>query len=104
MQQMTVNAMTQLLRLSSDTANPNMRDIFFPMNGLSCAGSDLNSFDFKVDVDGTCWQNVHPDHLNVYSFNYWVGQHPGGPDKITQWANIQDTFTLVFPGWHTMDR
>ena len=55
-----------LLKNSRDTDNPNMRDIFFPFAGTVCDNDDVESFDFKVQADGQCWENVHPDHLQVY--------------------------------------
>ena len=43
-----------------------MRDIFFPFAGTTCDSGDVDSFDFKVQVGAQCWENVHPDHLQVY--------------------------------------
>jgi len=100
----TQNAFVTLLRFSSDQMNPFLRDIFFFASGTTCNPLDVNTFDFKVNVDGQCWQNVHPDYLNVYVFNYWVDKHPGGPDKIKQFADVNQTFYLTFPSWHSMDR
>lgn len=100
----TQSVFENLIQTSTDTTNQYMRDIFFPATGSACSSSDMNSFDFKVQVADTCWENVHPDHLQVFVFNYWVGKHPGGPDKIVQFADVQKSWFLTFPGWHDMGR
>jgi hypothetical protein len=100
----TYAAFQMLLMTSKDSSNPHMRDIFFPVSGSACSPSDVNSFDFKVEVDSKCWENTHPDNLQVYVFNHWVERHPGGADKITKFADVQKTWFLTFPGWHGMGR
>jgi hypothetical protein len=64
-----------LLHFSPDTTNPQMRDIFFPVTGAACDSGDVNSFDFKIQVDTQCWENVHPDHLQVYG-KPWCARCP----------------------------
>lgn len=91
----------ELLRASTDTRNPFLRDITFPLTGSSCNTNDRDSFDFTVNIDGECWLNVHKSHLQVYDFTPWVGEHPGGEESITQFAGGA---YLTFPDWHGMDR
>ena len=31
----------------------------------------------SVDVDGECWEHVHPQTLDVLDFTYWTSAHPG---------------------------
>ena len=90
-----------LLRASTDNQNAFVRDITFPLRGVSCNAGDRDKFDFKVDVGGECWLNVHQSHLQVFDFTAWVGEHPGGANPITQFSGGP---FLKFPSWHGMDR
>ena len=66
------------------------------VDGVSAIGA-------MVSVAGTCWTHVHPHTLNVYDASAWEGNHPGGGDKITQFAQGGGA-ALHFPGWHGMER
>lgn len=97
----------RLLLTSSSDDNFYLRDIFFPSNSagrVTCAPDDINKFDFKILINGTCFENVHPDHLQVFEFNPWLTAHPGGPLPIRSFADIHNTWVLTFPGWHEMWR
>jgi hypothetical protein len=100
----------QLLSSTNDVSNNKIRDIFFPSTGLSCHpndvdGNDPNSFLFKINVNGQCFENTHPDNYQVYDYTPWVSLHPGGADKIRAFADVKNTFVLTFPGvQHSMKR
>ena len=102
----TSTVFANLITAQSLDPNSLLRDVTFPATGVSCDSLDMNRFDFAVLVDGQCWLNVHQDHLQVYDFTPFVDQHPGGPDKIKQFANTSrtDKFVLTFPSWHGMER
>lgn len=101
----TVTAFQKLLS-ESDDVNPYLRDVAFPSTGISCHRNDQEKFDFKIEVGGQCWQNVHQLHLQVFDFSAFVRQHDGGSSKITQFADLggNGKFTLTYPDWHSMDR
>jgi len=98
------NASLQELLGEGGDSNPYIRDIYFPEIGMSCNSTDTNP-EIEIEVDGQCWQRVHGDFMSIYDMTYWVGKHPGGPDKITAFADNNGT-TLTFPNakGHTMDR
>ena len=95
----------ELLQEAEDD-NGYLRDIVFPSSGKSCQQNDVNRYNLKVSVGGQCWLNVHRMHLQVFDFSSWVDEHPGGKDKIQQFADVTrpDKFRLKFPGNHPMDR
>lgn len=99
----TTSIFQDLIGSSSDT-NPNLRDVQFPVLGPMCDLEDQGSYDFLVSVGSECWRNVHQSHLQVYDFTNWVGLHPGGPARITQFAEISGDFVLSFPASHPMSR
>ena len=62
----------RVLLTSSDDENQYMKDIFFPAGGsLSCSANDTKKFNFRINVDGTCYENTHPDNLQVFDMTYW---------------------------------
>ena len=103
------------IRSSSDAANPWVRDIdkvtgdcTTELNGVSVIGS-------KVEVDGVCWQNVHPQHLDVFDATYWSEVHDGNaafptdmnPIRAFARSTLDASFqtTLHYPlGSHGMGR
>ena len=100
----TQEAIARLIRRSTDK-NALLRDVLFPLlsEPFNCDMADAQEYDFSVLVDGTCWQNVHPFHLQIFDFTNWVENHPGGPSAIQQFA-LDGTYILKFPDWHEMDR
>ena len=74
--------------------------------------SAVNAIGSKLDIDGVCWQHVHPHTLNVYDFSTWALVHPGNavaaangkPNPITKPAEIDAGTTLRFPSFHAMTR
>jgi len=64
LQPKTSLVLATLLQDSTDT-NAFIRDITFPLNGVSCDKVDTNP-EIEILVDGNCWIRVHPDYLSVY--------------------------------------
>lgn len=68
--------------LSAESAQGWLRDV-----DISC--SDVNvAAQRVVQVGNDYFQHVHLDEMNVFDFSDWVSEHPGGPDKITQWTSM----------------
>jgi cullin-associated NEDD8-dissociated protein 1 len=98
----TRQSLVDTLAASTDT-NPFVRDINIPagecvteQDGVSVVGS-------KVEVNGTCWEHVHPDLYSVRDFNYWAYFHPGGSPAIERMAEEGSTM-FTFPASHPMSR
>lgn len=100
----------QLITNSPDRHNPYLRDVYFPITGTACHASDMNKFGFKIEIDVTggkvCYENQHPDNLQVYDFTYWTIHHPGNfnENKIKKFADVNKTWVLTYPGWKDMHR
>ena len=84
---------------NSVDVNPVIRDVYLHN---TCADGNA-AIGASVDIDGSCWQHVHPDTLNVYDFTGWASVHPGGENYITSIATGGST-TLNFPASHAMSR
>ncbi len=95
----TKDSFQRLIEKSTDP-NPFFRDILF--NGI-CHENDIHGRAFHVRVNEECWMNIHPDQYNVYDFTTWAMHHPGGRQKIEQFAESQSEF-LFFPDHHEMSR
>ena len=100
----TKGAIVDALENSVDT-NPLVRDLD---TAGSCTGAPVGA---RLTVDGGCWEQVHPDTLNVYDFTHWSINHKGNelaarggrPNPITRFAELGST-ELVFPSHHMMSR
>ena len=99
-----------LARLQKTNNNTEFLDVRVPQNKLgSCDPEDEEKKGFEIrntDKEGNCFLNVHPDHLSVYDFSYWVVSHPGNSDTrnpIAEFAKAGEA-KLKFPDWHEMDR
>jgi hypothetical protein len=60
---------------SADPNNMYIHDVLMRntnINGLACNSRDLSTFDFKVLVNGECWEITHPDNYQVYDMTYWT--------------------------------
>jgi len=78
-----------------------------------CDVSNPKTIGVKVLVDNVCYQHILPDGGSVYDFTYWTlpQTHPGNaiaeaaghPHPIKKWAE-NDSFELLFPNWHPIDR
>jgi hypothetical protein len=123
----TINALTAMMNGIGNLDRNNLfSDVHFESNnwytgtydGYTCDASNTNTVGMMLAVnnDGvvTCFRHVHPDEGSVYDFTYWTfpDTHPGNAaaqvagrsNPITKWAAYNNTFTLPFPSWHTMDR
>ena len=97
------------IRNSNDQGNPFVRDIRIPDSNqrYTCwSASGKAAIGIQLEVDGTCWQHVHPDTLNVYDFTRWTVEHPGNtvgfnPIKAVALAH---EYTINFPASHPMSR
>ncbi|VEU38256.1 unnamed protein product [Pseudo-nitzschia multistriata] len=105
----TRSSFETLLRMSDDT-NSFMKDVFFPTSDggiVTCSPEDSDKFDFKIQIDGICYENTHPDNLQVYDMTHWTSDaHPGNfrENKIKAFAETNTTWYLTYPDWHEMDR
>lgn len=88
---------------SSSSNTEGIIDTYMPVLGAGCDAADLGSFDYKVQVDGNCWKNVHPWEFEVFDFTEWVTLHPGNESPIQQFA-VDRTHVLLFPSSHEMSR
>ncbi len=95
----TLAAWRDLIRSSADR-NPYTKNIY---SAGKCHINDIDRLYFNVEVDGVCYKMVDAREYNVYDFTDWVTNHPGGPDKITYFAEQGSEF-LIFPHWHDMKR
>jgi hypothetical protein len=101
-----VHAIFQRLLSSKQEENPNIRDVWNSVED-ECPAPVFGLTDFEIeDNDGNCWKHVHPDHWNVYDFTIWTELHPGNlPPRNPIREFAQDGMaTLMFPGWHSMNR
>jgi len=72
---------------------------------FDCASSAV-ALGARVEVDGVCWQHVHPQELSVWDFSYWVLAHPGSTstyDPIRAVA-LAGSVELRWPATHSMSR
>ena len=83
-----------------------LRDILYTDSNQQCETSSstpaINN-NITIVADFVCWKLVHPDHYNVYDMSPWVPIHPGGSDKIMQWA-VPGGMVLVYPHPEDMSR
>ena len=101
---------------SNDAANPVVRDIAKVTGSCTTELDGVSVIGAKVVVDGACWQNVHPQHLDVFDATYWSTVHDGNAAFPTdanpirafaKSAAADDSFrtTLQYPlGTHGMGR
>ena len=85
---------------TSTDANLVIKDIIVPYAQQSTCSASAGA---RVEVDGICWQHVHPNTLDVYDFTIWaVGiAHPGNnPNRgyypVRQFA-YNGLTTITFP-------
>lgn len=71
--------------------------------GSATCSSSSSTIGASVNAGGACWTHSHPDERSVFDFTGWKSRHPGGPDKIAQWAEAGST-ELQFPSHHPMER
>lgn len=101
----TAAIFADLLKKSDDDTNPYVRDISFPLTGISCSAGERDSFGFSVREGNQCWTNVNQWHYSVFDFTDWIAAHPGGDEQIQQFAvQNAEPFILNFPDSHPMSR
>ena len=59
-----------LLSTSTDP-NPYVTDVFFPKAGSACHQLDVHQYHFVIEIDGICYENIHPDNYQVRDMTYW---------------------------------
>jgi hypothetical protein len=65
------------IRSSGDATNHLVRNIDKVTGDCTTELDGVSAIGSKVEVDGVCWQHVHPQHLNVYDATYWSTVHDG---------------------------
>ncbi|KAL7567214.1 hypothetical protein ACA910_021201 [Epithemia clementina (nom. ined.)] len=106
LQNQTLRTLSRLLTYNWDGTD-RLRDILLKVPVRSrvgvCDDKDVEAKGFRVFAAGTCWQQVHPDEWQVFDFSDWLALHPGGADKLTQFAT-KGSPILNFPESHDMER
>ena len=96
----TADDITSMLSGASDTDNPLLVDARKP-SSMVCDYQDPEPI--QIQIGDTCYTQIHPHLYNVYDATGWVAPHPGGPEKITKWAedrNAHAGWHLIFPNNH----
>lgn len=92
--------------------NLDIRDVrAFDFSDGAVCNISLSTVATKLNIDGDCWEHVHPNLYNVYDFSQWIVDHPGTADAlaggrrdpIRRFAH-EGLAYLVFPSWHPMTR
>ena len=106
----TLNTLSRALKKKGEVdKNPYMRDIVASDAGSVCSTAS-STIRAKVEVDGNCFEHVHPDLLSVFDMSYWVHQHPGnkqaeagnGRNPISAFAEKGET-DFLYPSHHKMN-
>lgn len=104
----TMNEIFSTLLSSAGDDNPYVTDVW-NWYDVECPAPlfELSGFEIVLS-DGSCYRNVHPNHLQIYDFTFWTlpDTHPGNSptrNPIKEFAEAGST-TLIFPHWHEMDR
>ena len=107
----TKNTLVTALKKAGETdKNPYMRDIVASDSGGVCSTTAI-TIGAKVEVDGACFEHVHPELLSVFDMSYWTLHHPGNENAnlqnkrnpIAAFAEKGET-DFMYPSWHTMKR
>eukprot|EP00603_Paraphysomonas_imperforata_P004238 CAMPEP_0114421664 /NCGR_PEP_ID=MMETSP0103-20121206/5199_1 /TAXON_ID=37642 ORGANISM="Paraphysomonas imperforata, Strain PA2" /NCGR_SAMPLE_ID=MMETSP0103 /ASSEMBLY_ACC=CAM_ASM_000201 /LENGTH=2411 /DNA_ID=CAMNT_0001590201 /DNA_START=27 /DNA_END=7262 /DNA_ORIENTATION=+ len=92
--------------------NLDIRDIrATDFSGSATCNTSASTVAAKLNLDGDCWEHVHPNLYNVYDFSQWIVDHPGTPDAlaggrrdpIRRFAQ-EGLAYIVYPSWHPMVR
>jgi len=68
------------IRTSVDTSNPHVLDTDTVAPSISCSVAQspgVSTIGAIIDVDGTCFQHVHPKLYDVHDFTFFAISHPG---------------------------
>ena len=80
----TATTLAAAIRGSTDAANGLVRDVVAnTVSGGSCTSESdgVSAIGARVDVDGVCWEHVHPELYSVYDFTHWSGVRMPGSDR-----------------------
>jgi uncharacterized protein (DUF1501 family)/uncharacterized protein (DUF1800 family) len=99
------------IRDSSDSANVYVRDIDLVESGERENCTTTGTRGAYVEVDGVCWEHVHPNLYGVYDFTRWTQLHPGNdaaenagrPNPIMKFS-VDGQAKFIYPSWHPMSR
>ena len=88
------------IRDSSDSANVYVRDIDLVESGERENCTTAGTTGAYVQVDGVCWEHVHPNLYGVYDFTRWTQLHPGNdaaenagrPNPIMKFSEAANRF------------
>jgi cullin-associated NEDD8-dissociated protein 1 len=98
----TLASLVAALSASTDN-NEFIRDINPPSGTCTTEMGGVSAIGAQVEVDGMCFEQVHPDAYSVRDFNYWAELHFGGRAAIEHWAE-SGSAELQFPTSHPMSR
>jgi hypothetical protein len=101
--QNTTMALVDAIQISKDT-NEYIKDVTRTLACNQSLDETVDKIDIEIQIGSDCYYHVHPDHHNVYDFSGWVTKHPGGEERIQQWAEGWQCTTAKcmsgHPGWY----
>jgi hypothetical protein len=89
---------------NSNDQNVYVRDIYL-WNSVAedgCDSIDELEYGMLIMTDEGCWENVHPDHLNIYDFTKYVSEHPTSNPSDTSITGFANNGFLEYPANHPM--
>ena len=101
--------LTAKLEGSVDLENPFIRDIRISsttQRSQCYAESGAAAIGAQIQLNGTCWEHVHPNTLNVYDLSTWQIEHPGNTPSFNPFKAFATAgaTTITFPAAHHMSR
>jgi uncharacterized protein (DUF1501 family)/uncharacterized protein (DUF1800 family) len=104
----SLDILKESILTSNDVGNPYIRDVLIgtTLRSQCYADSGISAAGAKIEINGTCWQHVHIDTLNVYDFSVWKIEHPGTTPATNPFANMATAggSIIPFPVAHSMSR
>eukprot|EP01013_Petalomonas_cantuscygni_P025363 TRINITY_DN472_c1_g1_i8.p1 TRINITY_DN472_c1_g1~~TRINITY_DN472_c1_g1_i8.p1 ORF type:complete len:2177 (+),score=570.77 TRINITY_DN472_c1_g1_i8:136-6531(+) len=104
----TTRTLTDALVLCDDAVREDglIRDIEVPAAAAPDCNANSASIGARVDVNGSCWEHVHPHEGNVYDASLWVSAHPGNTATFNPIRSLAEhnLTTLTYPASHSMSR
>ena len=105
----TMSTLSSALKKTADK-NAYLREIVASDSGGVCSTAST-TVGAKVEVDGDCFEHVHPDLMSVFDMSYWIQHHPGNINAIAQnrrnpiaaFAEKGET-DFMYPSHHSMKR
>lgn len=89
---------------NSNDQNVYLRDIYL-WNSVAedgCDAADEMEYGMLIMTDEGCWENVHPDHMSIYDFTKYVGEHPTSSTNDTSITGFANGGVLEYPANHPM--